>query len=228
MRSRAVLLYTSCRWLRLHASPPLSSVRFATFRRAELLPVAPLCRYETVTVSAVSDKKFHCSICKKAYRLEQAARLHLAQAHGGEGTVEAGPGPGQTPEAPSTPAARNVAQPVPRQELSGSSQEEERRPRRMRGTPKPLHTPDVQCPPAAMSEMLAVWDKIGVARVDSFVHSSMILTVFAAKPSDAPTGPAYEPSLLSRKGITPLRLPRPQSISRTEKQQRSRSKIALR
>ncbi|KAF8287909.1 putative RNA editing complex protein MP63 [Trypanosoma cruzi] len=135
-----------------------------------------------------SDKKFHCSVCKKAFRLEMAAKLHLQQAHGGDGSVEAGPGPGAEtaptaiPSAPpSSPIERNF------------TDEEERRPRRMRPTPKPLHQPDRGVPDADMAELLGVWDKIGLNRLEgSFVHSTMVMKVFAARP-DVTEQPLYEP-----------------------------------
>ncbi|ESL10755.1 RNA editing complex protein MP63 [Trypanosoma rangeli SC58] len=135
-----------------------------------------------------SDKKYHCSVCKKAFRLEMAAKLHLQQAHGGDGLVEAGPGPGvedSSTVVPSTPPSSPIEKIF--------SEEEERRPRRMRPTPKPLHQPDRGVPDADMGELLVLWDKIGLDRLEgNFVHSTMVMKVFAARP-DVSEQPLYEP-----------------------------------
>nr|CCC93937.1 RNA editing complex protein MP63 [Trypanosoma congolense IL3000] len=142
-------------------------------------------------LQSTTDKKFHCSVCNKAFRLEMAAKLHLQQAHGGEGSVEAGPGPG-TDCLPVSAVSAPVASPVVPIERSFTD-DEERRPRRMRPTPKPLHQPDRDVPDAAMEEMLGLWDKIGLSRLEgNFVHSTMVMKVFAAPP-DVPELPLYEP-----------------------------------
>ncbi|KEG13155.1 putative RNA editing complex protein MP63 [Trypanosoma grayi] len=116
-----------------------------------------------------------------------AAKLHLQQAHGGDGLVEAGPGPGveTVPSVPSVPPSSPIER--------SFADDEERRPRRMRPTPKPLHQPDREVPEAAMEELLGVWDKIGLSRLEkNFVHSTMVMKVFAARP-DVSEQPLYEP-----------------------------------
>ena len=43
-----------------------------------------------------------------------------------------------------------------------------------------------------MEELLGVWDKIGLNRVTGFIHSSMVMKVFAAKPSPDGENKEYE------------------------------------
>lgn len=134
--------------------------------------------------SAVTDKKFHCSVCKKGFRLEMAAKVHIQQAHNGEGTVEMGVGPGQSSDFSPQVPIRSVPPKAP-VKLSELVTEEKKPARRARPTPKPLHDPDRNMPASAMEEMLNVWDNVGLKRLgSSFVHSSMIMKVFAAKPSE--------------------------------------------
>jgi len=140
-----------------------------------------------------SDKKYHCSVCKKPFRLERAAQVHIAQAHAGSGTVEAGAGPGFVGEAPRTPPPSNAppsaptARPVaPQQDFHG--EDEEDRKYRNRVAPKPLHQPTVDVPAKAMEEMLAVWDKIGVSRLEGFVHSSMVMKVYTMAQGSGSSG----------------------------------------
>ncbi|CAD2213332.1 C2H2-type zinc finger containing protein, putative [Angomonas deanei] len=128
--------------------------------------------------SSATDKKFHCSLCGKSFRLEMAAKVHLQQAHNGEGTVEAGAGvpveePKATPE-PSVSTAPPSTAPSPF-----------KRRERTRAAPAPLYKPDETLPADALEELLGVWDKVGTARLgDTFVHSSMVMKVFAVKPGD--------------------------------------------
>lgn len=147
-----------------------------------------------------ADKKFHCSVCKKSFRLEMAAKVHIQQAHNGDGTVETGVGPGQQASDP-TPPVRNVP-PVAPVKLSEIQTEEKRPTKRSRPTPKPLHEPDRSIPTASMEEMLKVWDDVGVKRLGAkFIHSSMIMKVFAAKPSDG--GDSIYDKVIQR-GVNPF------------------------
>lgn len=134
--------------------------------------------------SGVADKKFHCSVCKKGFRLEMAAKVHIQQAHNGDGTVEIGVGPGQSSEPTSQVLLRSVPPKAPIK-ISELVAEEKKPARRSRPTPKPLHEPDRSMSSTAMEEMLKVWDTVGLKRLgQTFVHSSMIMKVFAAKPSE--------------------------------------------
>lgn len=140
--------------------------------------------------STVSEKKFHCSICQKGFRLEMAAKVHLQQAHNGEGSVESGPGADAGDAAASAAPASTVALPVRREELI----EEKPRPKRSRPTPKPLYDPERRVPPSAVSALLSVWDDVGVKRLkEGFVHSSMIVKAFASKSEGEPLFDAIEP-----------------------------------
>lgn len=190
----AVQFPVSCCSLGLRVSQAVSRVH---------VPGAPVCgslssalQTQVRHQSAASDKKFHCSICKKAFRLEMAAKVHVQQAHNGEGMVEAGTGPGQADGAqaassfvppPNAPPQRPTV-------IEEVVQPEERQLRRRgKPTPKPLHEPYHDVPAAAMEEMLGVWDAVGVRRLaGSFVHSSMVMKVFAARP-DAGSEPLYDP-----------------------------------
>ncbi|KPI89397.1 RNA editing comple protein MP63 [Leptomonas seymouri] len=138
--------------------------------------------------ATVPDKRFHCSVCKKAFRLEMAAKLHLQQVHGSEGTVEAGAGPGQ-PEEQSAQTPVGVFRSAPPQAPTVVTPVQpelyERPARREKPAPKPLHQAEREVPSLVMEKMLSVWDDIGVRRMGSqFVHSSMVMHVFAARPSD--------------------------------------------
>ena len=154
-------------------------------------------------VPAASDKKFHCSVCKKPFRLEIAAKLHLQQAHGGSGAVEAGCGPGQPTEQIPSPVARDSLT-APGSGPVRDADDEPRRPRRSRPIPKPLHQPTFDIPATAMNDMLAVWDKIGLSRVDNFIHSSMIMKVFAAQQSETSDAQLYAPEIPVAEGANPF------------------------
>ena len=107
-----------------------------------------------------------------------AAKLHMQQVHNGDGTIELGAGPGV--ESVSTPAVAAPAGP-PTAPIARDNIDERRR---ERPTPRPLHQSNYEVPPAAMEAMLGVWDTIGTKRsIEGFVHSSMVLKVYAAKPS---------------------------------------------
>lgn len=143
--------------------------------------------------SSLTEKRFHCSVCQKSFRLEMAANLHLQQAHNGDGAIIAGAGPGQGESATQTTASVfTTAPPQGPTTVTTLSALQERRPhRRERPTPKPLHKPDVVLPPSVMEELLGVWDLMGLRRLEGmFIHSSMIMKVFAAKPDDHPL---YDP-----------------------------------
>ncbi|CBH15912.1 KREPA2 [Trypanosoma equiperdum] len=188
------------RFFRSAAVKHLGTTSAQCLMRATKYPCGAMCRNASSChpqtlgyqqrFQSTTDKKFHCSVCKKPFRLEMAAKLHLQQAHGGDGSVEAGPGPGveaSSVNVVSTPVPSPIS-PVERTFVD----EEERRPRRMRPTPKPLHQPDRDIPAAAMEEMLGVWDKIGLNRLEgNFVHSTMVMKVFAAPP-DVSEIPLYE------------------------------------
>uniref|UniRef100_G0U7A5 RNA editing comple protein MP63 n=1 Tax=Trypanosoma vivax (strain Y486) TaxID=1055687 RepID=G0U7A5_TRYVY len=157
--SRGVTVKCSC-WL-VTARCPVRGLRVhrslsSTHTRCDLSSV--LCCQ--TRAQSTTDKKFHCSICKKAFRLEMAAKLHLQQAHGGDGTVEAGAGPGveSLPAAPNGDVAAPPSNPIEKR----FSEDEERRPRRMRPTPKPLHEPDRGVPDEIMGELLGMWDTVGL------------------------------------------------------------------
>ncbi|KPA81907.1 putative mitochondrial RNA editing comple protein MP63 [Leptomonas pyrrhocoris] len=134
------------------------------------------------------DKRFHCSVCKKAFRLEMAAKLHLQQVHSGEGAVEAGAGPGQPEEQTTqTPVGvfRNTPPQAPTVVTPVQPDLYERPARREKPAPKPLHQAEREVPSLVMEKMLSMWDDIGVKRMgNQFVHSSMVMRVFAARPSD--------------------------------------------
>jgi uncharacterized C2H2 Zn-finger protein len=157
------------------------------------------------------DKKFHCSVCKKAFRLEMAAKLHLQQAHGGQGSVETGAGSGGAAAAAASPAssfaaaATPVAAPVasrfatlnpmsPTASLDNEDGDYRRTIRRPRATPQPLNKPVLDIPDAAMEEMLVVWDTQGAKRLgDTFVPSTAVKKVHAARPvEDNPLVPTYQ------------------------------------
>lgn len=145
---------------------------------------SPICAQQKRFQSGVADKKFHCSVCKKGFRLEMAAKVHIQQAHNGDGSVEIGVGPGQSSEATSQVHPRSVPPKAPIK-ISELVTEEKKPARRSRPTPKPLHEPDRSISSATMEEMLKVWDTVGLKRLGpTFVHSSMIMKVFAAKPSE--------------------------------------------
>lgn len=149
------------------------------------IPLANAARHQATT----PDKRFHCSVCKKAFRLEMAAKLHLQQAHGGEGAVEAGAGPGAQEEQ-ATPAPvgvfRNAPPQAPTVVTAVPVDPHERLGRREKPAPKPLHEAEREVPNLVMEKMLSVWDNMGVKRIGSqFVHSSMVMRVFAARPSDS-------------------------------------------
>ncbi|KAH9578177.1 hypothetical protein LSM04_006950 [Trypanosoma melophagium] len=186
----AVLESSSAIGVRCLARVPRLCCGASRLRRGVFpLPVAGCQR----RLQSTTDKKFHCTVCMKAFRLEMAARLHLQQAHGGEGEVAAGPGPGTdsaaAPQTPPPPHPTPLMAPVER----NFGNDEERRPRRQRPTPKPLHQPDREVPEVAMTELLGVWDKVGLSRLErKFVHSTMVMKVFAARP-DASEKPLYEP-----------------------------------
>lgn len=150
--------------------------------------------------SSVTEKKYHCSICKKGFRLEMAAKVHIQQAHNGDGNVEIGTGPGQ--ESDTTTLSRATVPPkapVRVQEIAT----QEKRGKKGRPAPKPLHAPDREIPQDSMEELLQVWDTVGVKRLGThFVHSSMIMKVFAAKPSDV-DDVLYEKLIL--KGSSPFK-----------------------
>ena len=153
--------------------------------RAVSCPLAVSARHQATT----PEKRFHCSVCKKAFRLEMAAKLHLQQVHGGEGAVEAGAGPGQPEEqAAQTPIGvfRNAPPQAPTVVTPVQADLNDRPARREKPAPKPLHQAEREVPNLAMEKMLFVWDDIGVKRMGSqFVHSSMVMRVFAARPSDS-------------------------------------------
>lgn len=139
-------------------------------------------RFQSVT----PEKRFHCGVCKKAFRLEMAARLHVQQAHGGEGLVQTGAGPGQVEGQQSAApigAFRSAPPQAPTVIPVNTFETSDRAPRREKPAPKPLHEPEREVPLSVMKEMLSVWDEIGLRRVgNSFVHSTMVMKVFAAKP----------------------------------------------
>ncbi|KAG5464550.1 hypothetical protein LSCM1_00741 [Leishmania martiniquensis] len=139
--------------------------------------------------SATPDRRFHCSVCKKSFRLEMAAKLHLQQVHSGEGTVELGSGPGQGEEqAPQTPVGvlRNAPPQAPTVVSPNVLETHERCARRVKPAPKPLHEAEREVPSLVMEKMLSVWDDTGVKRMGKeFIHSSMVMRVFAARPWDS-------------------------------------------
>ncbi|GET93805.1 RNA editing comple protein MP63 [Leishmania tarentolae] len=155
--------------------------------------------------SAIPDRRFHCSVCKKSFRLEMAAKLHLQQVHSGEGTVEAGAGPGQGEEQTlQTPVGvfRNAPPQAPTVVTQIVPHSNERAPRREKPAPKPLHQAEREVPSLVMEKMLSVWDDIGVKRMgNEFVHSSMVMRVFAARPSDS-SEPVYE--VMNPEGESPF------------------------
>ncbi|CAC9553557.1 RNA editing comple protein MP63 [Leishmania infantum JPCM5] len=163
----------------LHASGAVASAKGAS--NAALLGAVR-------NQSAVPDRRFHCSVCKKSFRLEMAAKLHLQQVHSGEGTVEAGAGPGQgEDQALQTPVGvfRNAPPQAPTVVTAIVPDTHERAARREKPAPKPLHQAEREVPSLVMEKMLSVWDDTGVKRMgDQFVHSSMVMRVFAARPSD--------------------------------------------
>lgn len=164
----------------LHASGAVASAKGAS--NAALLGAVR-------NQSAVPDRRFHCSVCKKSFRLEMAAKLHLQQVHSGEGAVEAGAGPGQgEDQASQTPVGvfRNAPPQAPTVVTPIVPDTHERAARREKPAPKPLHQAEREVPGIVMEKMLSVWDDTGVKRMgDQFVHSSMVMRVFAARPSDS-------------------------------------------
>lgn len=152
--------------------------------------------------SSGTDKKFHCSVCKKGFRLEMAAKVHIQQAHGGSGTVESGVGPGQSAE-DVPPVARAPSPPMTPTKVAAPLQEEKRA-KKQRPPPKPLHQPDRHIPDHSMAEMLKVWDDVGVKRLGGkFVHSSMIMKVYAADPGSG-NDKLYEDIVM---GVSPFHAP---------------------
>ncbi|KAK7202334.1 RNA editing comple protein MP63 [Novymonas esmeraldas] len=155
--------------------------------------------------SAAPERRFHCSVCKKSFRLEMAAKLHIQQVHSGDATVESGSGPGQSEEqAPQTPAGvfRNAPPQAPTVVSPIASEMHERSTRREKPAPKPLHQADREVPGPVMEKLLAVWDDQGVKRMGGeFVHSSMVMRVFAARPSDSSESP-YGP--MNPEGANPF------------------------
>lgn len=139
--------------------------------------------------SSAAERRFHCSVCKKAFRLEMAAKLHLQQVHSGEGSVEAGAGPGQNEEqAAQTPVGvfRNAPPQAPTVVTQVVPDSQDRGARREKPAPKPLHEAEREVPGLVMEKMLGVWDDMGVKRIgNQFVHSTMVMRVFAARPSDS-------------------------------------------
>jgi hypothetical protein len=159
----------------------------------------------------VDDKKFHCAICFKAFRLEMAAQLHLKQAHNGVGSISAGPGPG----APAAGAAIPVATPSFNAREAHREEEEYRPIRKQRPTPQPLNKSVLEMPPGAMEAMLGVWDNIGSLRIAGFLPSTAIAKVFAARPADLETpAPTYQ-SVLAPEGPNPFETatPAPETAS---------------
>ncbi|KAI5691747.1 hypothetical protein MNV84_08485 [Leishmania braziliensis] len=138
--------------------------------------------------STIPDRRFHCSVCKKSFRLEMAAKLHLQQVHNSEGTVEAGAGPGQgEKEAQQTPVGvfRNAPPQAPTVVSPIVPDTHERSARRAKPAPKPLHQAEREVPGLVMEKMLSVWDDTGLKRMgNQFIHSTMVMRVFAARPSD--------------------------------------------
>jgi len=161
------------------------------------LSTVPLTR-RFVSSAKADDKKFHCSICFKAFRLEMAAQLHLKQAHSGSGEVAAGPGPGPSPSVASVQPTAVASVPV--------EDEEEYRPvRRQRPTPQPLNKSIFDMPPGHMQAMLEVWDRIGSGRLENFVASTSVTRAYAARPlSEADVAPTYKS--LAGKGPNPFEL----------------------
>ncbi|ORC85503.1 putative RNA editing complex protein MP63 [Trypanosoma theileri] len=192
----AVLECSTAIGVRCFARVPGMRCRTARLRCGVCPPPVAVCQRRH---QSTADKKFHCTVCMKAFRLEMAARLHLQQAHGGEGEVAAGPGPGpgsgtESPPAPNTSHPLHPLHPMPpvAPVERNFGDDEDRRPRRQRPTPKPLHQPDREVPEVAMTELLGVWDKVGLSRLEGkFVHSTMVMKVFAARP-DASEKPLYE------------------------------------
>ncbi|CBZ26557.1 RNA editing comple protein MP63 [Leishmania mexicana MHOM/GT/2001/U1103] len=170
----------------LHASDAVASAKGAS--NAALLGAVR-------NQSAIPDRRFHCSVCKKSFRLEMAAKLHVQQVHSGEGTVEAGAGPGQgEDQAPQTPVGvfRNAPPQAPTVVTPIVPHTHERAARREKPAPKPLHQAEREVPGLVMEKMLSVWDDTGVKRMgNQFVHSSMVMRVFAARPSDS-AEPLYD------------------------------------
>ncbi|CCW63189.1 unnamed protein product [Phytomonas sp. EM1] len=143
--------------------------------------------------STSSERRFHCSVCKKSFRLEKAAQLHLQQAHNSDGSIEIGAGPGcESNAAPSRPNSLPRGPTVISQPPESSTQSERSRPRRSRPIPKPLNTPEKEVPPEVIQEILDVWDKVGVQRLaGKFIHSSMIMKVSATR-TEEKSVPLYD------------------------------------
>ena len=212
----------------------LGGLAFAVMPSARLgaTPCAPSPNQSRFQATG-ADKKFHCSICKKGFRLEMAAKLHVEQVHSGKATIETGAGPGQQDAAPpppsnappTAPTARPMAMPLPREpnygasgggnNFNGSGSQEEDETRRKRPTPRPLHESMHEIPSTVMTEMLEVWDKVGSKRVEGFIHSSMVMKVYAAKP--ASEIPDFEPDVPDPTGINPFTDITSESVARAIK-----------
>ena len=131
--------------------------------------------------TAMDDKKFHCSVCNKAFRLEAAGKLHLKQAHGGDGEINQGPGPGYSPpEKSSRPIDSTVEH----------GADAFFRPSKKRSVmPRPLNKSVMDCPADAMQALLEQWDNIGEKRLGpKFIKSSRAKKVMAVElDAEAPT-----------------------------------------
>ncbi|KAG5465289.1 hypothetical protein LSCM4_00744 [Leishmania orientalis] len=174
------------RWLRFVSARPLHGPRaVAAANGCSNAALVEAVRNQ----SATPDRRFHCSVCKKCFRLEMAAKLHLQQVHNGEGTVESGAGPGQGEEqAPQNPVGvlRSAPPQAPTVVSPIVPETHERSARRVKPAPKPLHQAEREVPGLVMEKMLSVWDDTGVKRMgNQFVHSSMVMRVFAARPLDS-------------------------------------------
>ena len=137
-----------------------------------------------ISSAKVDEKKFHCSICKKAFRLEMAAAVHVKQAHGGGGEVLQGSGPG-VPEPTSAVPTPTPAQPVQPLSPVSSPDVQAHRTHRVRPVAQPLNKPAFEVPKEALDELMQNWDDVGSAKVPNFVHSSVVMKVFAATQPDA-------------------------------------------
>ncbi len=120
--------------------------------------------------------------------------------------MEVGAGPGQVIEPPPQQQQQQAASQVAGPSSTRDGEDEPRRPRRSRPIPKPLHQPTFDIPPTSMEEMLSVWDKIGLTRVDNFIHSSMVMKVFASgqAPGSNAEAALYEPEIPVAEGENPF------------------------